>query len=61
MVTCLRQYTWGQSMTETSSVLTFDDLKRITGYVRRADVERALHEQGIRTFRAAQAPGPPWS
>ncbi|SSV15134.1 Uncharacterised protein [Acinetobacter baumannii] len=56
MVTCIRQYTWGQSMTETSSVLTFDDLKRITGYVRRADVERALHEQGIRTFRGRAGP-----
>ena len=32
-------------MSEASSVLTFDDLKRITGYARRADVERAAASQ----------------
>ena len=39
-----------------SGVLTFEDLKRITGYARRADVERALHEQGIRLFRGRTGP-----
>ena len=39
-----------------SSVLTFDDLKRITGYTRRADVERTLREQGIRLFRGRNGP-----
>lgn len=44
-------------MSETiSSVLTFDDLKRITGYIRRADVERTLREQGIRLFRGRNGP-----
>lgn len=44
-------------MSETiSSVLTFDDLKRITGYTRRADVERTLREQGIRLFRGRNGP-----
>lgn len=43
-------------MSEASSVLTFDDLKRITGYARRADVERALHAQGIRLFRGRTGP-----
>lgn len=38
------------------SVLTFDDLKRITGYTRRADVERTLQEQGIRLFRGRTGP-----
>ena len=40
----------------TIGVLTFDDLKRITGYARRADVERTLHEQGIRLFRGRTGP-----
>ena len=40
----------------TIGVLTFDDLKRITGYARRADVERILHEQGIRLFRGRTGP-----
>lgn len=40
----------------TAGVLTFDDLKRITGYARRADVERTLHEQGIRLFRGRTGP-----
>ncbi|KJC17462.1 DUF4224 domain-containing protein [Pseudomonas putida] len=39
-----------------AGVLTFDDLKRITGYARRADVERTLHEQGIRLFRGRTGP-----
>lgn len=43
-------------MSEASSVLTFEDLKRITGYGRRADVERTLHEQGIRVFRGRTGP-----
>ena len=43
-------------MSEASRVLTFDDLKRITGYARRADVERTLHEQGIRIFRGRAGP-----
>ncbi|HCL2948844.1 TPA: hypothetical protein N1970_003398 [Pseudomonas aeruginosa 059A] len=43
-------------MSEASRVLTFDDLKRITGYARRADVERTLHEQGIRIFRGRTGP-----
>jgi len=43
-------------MSEASSVLTFEDLKRITGYARRADVERALHAQGIRLFRGRTGP-----
>ena len=43
-------------MSEVSRVLTFDDLKRITGYARRADVERTLHEQGIRIFRGRTGP-----
>lgn len=40
----------------TTGVLTFDDLKRITGYARRADVERTLHDQGIRLFRGRTGP-----
>lgn len=43
-------------MSEASRVLTFEDLKRITGYARRADVERTLHEQGIRMFRGRTGP-----
>ncbi len=43
-------------MSEALSVLTFEDLKRITGYARRADVERTLHEQGIRIFRGRSGP-----
>ncbi len=43
-------------MSEASSVLTFEDLKRITGYGRRADVERTLLEQGIRVFRGRAGP-----
>lgn len=43
-------------MSEASGVLTFEDLKRITGYGRRADVEKTLHEQGIRLFRGRAGP-----
>lgn len=43
-------------MSEASSVLTFEDLKRITGYERRSDVERTLHAQGIRLFRGRTGP-----
>lgn len=43
-------------MSEASGVLTFEDLKRITGYGRRADVERILHEQGIHVFRGRTGP-----
>ncbi|MDP2747987.1 MULTISPECIES: DUF4224 domain-containing protein [unclassified Pseudomonas] len=40
----------------TIGVLTFEDLKRITGYARRADVERTLSDQGIRLFRGRTGP-----
>ncbi|MBD9653544.1 hypothetical protein IB239_01800 [Pseudomonas sp. PDM12] len=43
-------------MSEASNVLTFQDLQRITGYGRRADVERTLKEQGIRLFRGRSGP-----
>ena len=43
-------------MSEVPRVLTFEDLKRITGYTRRADVERTLHEQGVRIFRGRTGP-----
>ncbi len=43
-------------MSEAPRVLTFEDLKRITGYTRRADVERTLHEQGVRIFRGRTGP-----
>ncbi|AUF99774.1 hypothetical protein CXQ81_03925 [Pseudomonas sp. 09C 129] len=43
-------------MSGATGVLTFEDLKRITGYVRRADVERTLHDQGIRLFRGRTGP-----
>lgn len=39
-----------------TGMLTFDDLKRITGYRRRADVERTLQQQGIRLFRGRAGP-----
>ncbi len=31
-------------------IITFDELKRVTGYSRAADIERCLKEQGIRYF-----------
>lgn len=43
-------------MSHTAGILTFEDLKRITGYGRRADVERTLLEQGIRVFRGRAGP-----
>jgi len=43
-------------MSDNAGILTFEDLKRITGYGRRADVERTLHEQGIRVFRGRAGP-----
>lgn len=39
-----------------ASVLEFEELKRITGYSRRADVERALRSQGIRIFIGRKGP-----
>lgn len=36
--------------------MTFEDLRRITGYSRRADVERTLREQGVRVFRGRTGP-----
>ncbi|EGH70722.1 hypothetical protein EIG75_22800 [Pseudomonas syringae] len=41
---------------QTSNVLTFEDLQRITGYQRRSDVERSLITQGIRMFRGRTGP-----
>lgn len=32
------------------AILEFEDLKRITGYTRLADVERCLSNQGVRVF-----------
>lgn len=43
-------------MSDNAGILTFEDLKRITGYGRRADVERTLQEQGIRVFRGRSGP-----
>lgn len=37
-------------------VLEFEDLQRVTGYRRRADVERALRSQGIRIFVGRRGP-----
>jgi hypothetical protein len=37
-------------------VLDFEQLQRITGYTRRADVERALRSQGIRLFLGRKGP-----
>lgn len=39
-----------------TDVLSFQDLQRITGYQRRADVERTLIQQGIRLFRGRTGP-----
>lgn len=39
-----------------TDVLTFEDLRRITGYTRPADVERNLREQGVRVFRGRTGP-----
>lgn len=39
-----------------SRVLTFQDLQLLTGYRRRADVERVLTTQGIKLFRGRLGP-----
>jgi hypothetical protein len=36
--------------------LELEELPRITGYTRRADVERALHGEGIRIFLGRRGP-----
>ena len=38
------------------NVLVFTDLRRITGYQRRSDVERSLVDQGVRLFRGRTGP-----
>jgi hypothetical protein len=43
-------------MSGTVGVVTFEDLKRITGYARRADIERTLQQQGIRLFKGRSGP-----
>ena len=42
----------------TSRILGFEQLQHITGYSRRADVEKTLREQGIRVFYGR---GRPWT
>ena len=37
-------------------ILEFEDLQRVTGYSRRADVERTLRLQGIRIFTGRKGP-----
>lgn len=39
-----------------AKVLEFDELQRITGYTRRADVERSLRSQGIKIFTGRKGP-----
>lgn len=39
-----------------ATVLEFKELQRITGYTRRADVERTLRGQGIRIFLGRNGP-----
>jgi hypothetical protein len=39
-----------------AKVLEFEELQRITGYTRRADVERALRGEGIRIFLGRRGP-----
>lgn len=39
-----------------SRVLTFQDLQLLTGYRRRADVERVLNSQGITLFKGKLGP-----
>lgn len=41
---------------QSSNILVFTDLQRITGYQRRSDVERSLLQQGIRLFRGRTGP-----
>lgn len=43
-------------MTPATGILTFQDLQSITGYNRRADVERILLDQGVRIFRGRTGP-----
>jgi len=38
------------------TVLTFEDLQRLTGYSRRSGVEKALRKQGIRWFWGRHGP-----
>jgi hypothetical protein len=40
----------------TSRILEFEQLKHITGYSRRADVEKTLRAQGIRVFHGRCGP-----
>lgn len=39
-----------------AKVLEFEELQRITGYTRRADVEKSLRRQGIKTFVGRNGP-----
>lgn len=39
-----------------AKVLEFDELQRITGYTRRADVEKTLRAQGIKIFVGKKGP-----
>lgn len=43
-------------MTPATGILTFQDLQSITGYNRRADVERILLGEGVRIFRGRTGP-----
>ncbi|MQT34848.1 DUF4224 domain-containing protein [Pseudomonas helleri] len=43
-------------MSKVSGILSFDDLKQVTGYQRRSDIERTLKEQGIRVFMGRNGP-----
>jgi hypothetical protein len=43
-------------MSNVSGILSFDDLKQVTGYQRRSDIERTLREQGIRVFMGRNGP-----
>ncbi|MBY5969886.1 DUF4224 domain-containing protein [Halomonas denitrificans] len=40
----------------TSTVLSCEDLKQITGYQRPGDVARCLREQGVRVFNGRSGP-----
>ncbi len=39
-----------------SAIIAFDELKTITGYKRRGDVERCLRDQGIKVFCSKNGP-----
>ncbi|MHA6478945.1 DUF4224 domain-containing protein [Stutzerimonas sp. KH-1] len=39
-----------------AGILDFEDLQKVTGYQRRADVERTLRKQGIRIFHGRLGP-----